>query len=77
MKGVKDRHCRRAGEPAVGENGENRRICGADERSWRSELGILFQEKDRGGLSDANHLAQCGDVVVLDGMGPSWSQRSQ
>ena len=34
------------------------------------ELGILFQEKDRGGLSDANHLAQCGDVVVLDGMGP-------
>lgn len=34
------------------------------------ELGIPFQEKDRGGLSDANHLAQCGDVVVLDGMGP-------
>ena len=34
------------------------------------ELGILFQEKDRGGLSDANHLAQCGDAVVLDGMGP-------
>ena len=34
------------------------------------ELGIGFQEKDRGGLSDANHLSRCGHAVVLDGMGP-------
>ena len=34
------------------------------------ELGIVFQEKDRGGLSDANHLSRCGHAVVLDGMGP-------
>ena len=33
-------------------------------------LGIPFEEKDRGGLSDANHLAMCGDAVVVDGMGP-------
>lgn len=34
------------------------------------ELGIVFQEKDRGGLSDANHLSRCGHAIVLDGMGP-------
>lgn len=34
------------------------------------ELGIGFQEKDRGGLSDANHLSRCGHAIVLDGMGP-------
>ncbi len=34
------------------------------------ELGIGFQEKDRGGLSDANHLSRCGSAIVLDGMGP-------
>ena len=33
-------------------------------------LGIPFEEKDRGGLSDANHLAMAGDAVVADGMGP-------
>lgn len=33
-------------------------------------LGIPFEEKDRGGLSDANHLAMAGDAVVVDGMGP-------
>ena len=34
------------------------------------ELGIEFLEKDRGGLSDANHLSRCGDAIVVDGMGP-------
>ena len=34
------------------------------------ELGIPFAEKDRGGLSDANHLSRCGHAIVLDGMGP-------
>ena len=33
-------------------------------------LGIPFEEKDRGGLSDANHLAKAGNAVVVDGMGP-------
>lgn len=32
-------------------------------------LGLPFQQKDRGGLSDANHLAACGPVCS-DGMGP-------
>lgn len=35
-----------------------------------SRLGIPFEEKDRGGLSDANHLSRCGHAIVLDGMGP-------
>lgn len=34
------------------------------------QLGIVFTEKDRGGLSDANHVASAGDAVVVDGMGP-------
>lgn len=34
------------------------------------ELRIPFAEKDRGGLSDANHLSRCGNAIVLDGMGP-------
>lgn len=34
------------------------------------EAGIPFLEKDRGGLSDANHLSRCGSGIVLDGMGP-------
>lgn len=38
--------------------------------SLAKELGIPFEEKDRGGLSDANHLSRCGNAVVLDGMGP-------
>ena len=34
-------------------------------------LGIHFEEKDRGGGSDGNHLSRCGsDPIVLDGMGP-------
>lgn len=33
------------------------------------QLGIPFDQKDRGGLSDANHLAACGPVCS-DGMGP-------
>ena len=33
-------------------------------------LGIPFLEKDRGGLSDANHLAAAGNAIVADGMGP-------
>lgn len=33
-------------------------------------LEIPFEEKDRGGLSDANHLAMASDAVVVDGMGP-------
>lgn len=32
-------------------------------------LGLTFVEKDRGGLSDANHLAACGPICS-DGMGP-------
>lgn len=39
-------------------------------KALAEELGILFEEKDRGGLSDANHLSRCGNAVVLDGMGP-------
>lgn len=35
-----------------------------------AELEIPFLEKDRGGLSDANHLSRCGNAIVLDGMGP-------
>lgn len=36
-----------------------------------ARLSIPFEEKDRGGLSDGNHLSRCGgDPVVLDGMGP-------
>lgn len=34
------------------------------------QLGIVFMEKDRGGLSDANHVASASDAVVVDGMGP-------
>ena len=35
------------------------------------DLGIHFEEKDRGGGSDGNHLSHCGtDPIVLDGMGP-------
>ena len=34
------------------------------------EHGIPFEEKDRGGLSDANHLSRCGKAIVMDGMGP-------
>lgn len=33
-------------------------------------LTIAFEEKDRGGLSEANHLSRCGHAIVLDGMGP-------
>ncbi|MBQ7795494.1 MAG: M20/M25/M40 family metallo-hydrolase [Lachnospiraceae bacterium] len=33
-------------------------------------LEIPFMEKDRGGLSDANHLAAASDAIVVDGMGP-------
>lgn len=39
-------------------------------KALAEELGIPFEEKDRGGLSDANHLSRCGNAVVLDGMGP-------
>ncbi|MCI9570796.1 MAG: M20 family metallopeptidase [Lachnospiraceae bacterium] len=39
-------------------------------RGLAEELGIPFAEKDRGGLSDANHLSRCGHAIVLDGMGP-------
>ena len=31
--------------------------------------GIPFSDKDRGGLSDANHIAAC-DVICVDAMGP-------
>lgn len=34
------------------------------------KMGIPFEEKDRGGLSDANHLSKCGGGIVMDGMGP-------
>lgn len=34
------------------------------------DLGIEFLDKDRGGLSDANHLSRCGNAIVVDGMGP-------
>ncbi|MCI9556544.1 M20 family metallopeptidase [Oscillospiraceae bacterium 50-16] len=37
--------------------------------STAQKLGIEFEQKDRGGLSDANHLSQCGGVCS-DGMGP-------
>ena len=33
------------------------------------KLGLPFLQKDRGGLSDANHLAACGPICS-DGMGP-------
>lgn len=33
------------------------------------KLGIEFQQKDRGGLSDANHLSKTGGICG-DGMGP-------
>ena len=39
-------------------------------RGLAEELGIPIAEKDRGGLSDANHLSRCGHAIVLDGMGP-------
>ena len=39
-------------------------------QAMADELQIHFEEKDRGGLSDANHLSRCGDAVILDGMGP-------
>lgn len=39
-------------------------------RGLAKELGIPFEEKDRGGLSDGNHLSRCGHAIVLDGMGP-------
>lgn len=39
-------------------------------RGLAEELGIPFAEKDRGGLSDANHLSRSGNAIVLDGMGP-------
>lgn len=39
-------------------------------RGLAKELGIPFAEKDRGGLSDANHLSRSGNAIVLDGMGP-------
>ena len=39
-------------------------------RELAGELGIPFEEKDRGGLSDGNHLSRCGHAIVLDGMGP-------
>ena len=35
-----------------------------------AELGIPFEEKDRGGLSDANHLSKCTNAIIVDGMGP-------
>ena len=34
-----------------------------------AERGIIFTTKDRGGLSDANHIAACGPICA-DGMGP-------
>ncbi len=37
--------------------------------SLAKELGIPFNQKDRGGLSDGNHLAACG-TICSDGMGP-------
>ena len=37
--------------------------------SIAQRLGLPFQQKDRGGLSDANHLAACGPICS-DGMGP-------
>jgi len=39
-------------------------------RKIAEEHGIPFEEKDRGGLSDANHLSRCGKAIVMDGMGP-------
>ena len=39
-------------------------------RKSAEEHGIPFEEKDRGGLSDANHLSRCGKAIVMDGMGP-------
>ncbi|MDD3173984.1 MAG: M20 family metallopeptidase [Herbinix sp.] len=39
-------------------------------KTLAEELQIPFEEKDRGGLSDANHLSKCKDAIVLDGMGP-------
>ena len=39
-------------------------------RKIAEEYGIPFEEKDRGGLSDANHLSRCGNAIVMDGMGP-------
>ena len=32
-------------------------------------LGLEFEQKDRGGLSDANHLSTTG-AICSDGMGP-------
>lgn len=34
------------------------------------KIGVPFSHKDRGGLSDANHLAACGPICS-DGMGPA------
>lgn len=39
-------------------------------KALADRLGIPFEEKDRGGLSDANHLSRCGHAIVMDGMGP-------
>lgn len=39
-------------------------------KALAEELGIPFEEKDRGGLSDGNHLSRCGHAIVVDGMGP-------
>lgn len=38
-------------------------------RQLAEEAGLPFTDKDRGGLSDANHMAQYG-AICLDGMGP-------
>ena len=41
--------------------------------SLAESLGIPFTQKDRGGLSDANHLSTTG-AVCSDGMGPEGEQ---
>ncbi|NBI67923.1 M20 family peptidase [Pseudoflavonifractor sp. 60] len=38
-------------------------------RDIAQKLNIEFNEQDRGGLSDANHLSQCGNICG-DGFGP-------
>lgn len=49
---------------------EKAKVFGEVMKRTAEELGIEFLDKDRGGLSDANHLSRCGDAIVVDGMGP-------
>lgn len=49
---------------------EKAKAYGEVMKKTAEELGIEFLDKDRGGLSDANHLSRCGDAIVVDGMGP-------